>query len=338
MRDYRIDILRFIGLSMIILAHVGPPVILFQLRNFDVPLMVLVSGMSFSLTYTTQDSYKIYIWKRIKRLVFPCWIFLSLYFSIEYIFCPSSSQLNYETIFTSYTLLSGIGYVWVIRVFLLVAVVAPFLFKLNSAIKDQKTYYLLFAVCYIFYEFCRYIILPYNHGMLGVIFCTMLLYMVSYAFIFSLGIKILQINKTHVARFGAINGSVFLFIGILLYIYYGKLIPTQNFKYPPSLYYFSYAIFISFYLWRYGEQIKFFLKRIKLLSIALFVANHSIWIYLWHICFINIIHKNFIVRYFLVYIAAICVTCFQVKIVKCFILPYVKNIKCQKNIRIILLG
>ncbi|SFK21637.1 hypothetical protein SAMN04488079_106193 [Methylophaga sulfidovorans] len=47
MRDHRIDLLRFIGLSMIIFAHVGPPSILFQLRNFDVPLMVLISGMSY---------------------------------------------------------------------------------------------------------------------------------------------------------------------------------------------------------------------------------------------------------------------------------------------------
>ena len=47
MREDRIDFLRFIGLSMVIFAHVGPPKLLFQLRNFDVPLLVIISGMAF---------------------------------------------------------------------------------------------------------------------------------------------------------------------------------------------------------------------------------------------------------------------------------------------------
>ncbi len=57
MRDTRIDFLRFVGLIMIIFAHVNPPAVLFQLRNFDVPLMVLISGVSFvSVTTTTPSS------------------------------------------------------------------------------------------------------------------------------------------------------------------------------------------------------------------------------------------------------------------------------------------
>ena len=57
MRDNRIDILRTTGLAMIILAHVYPPPLLFHLRNFDVPLMVLLSGMSFVLSYNAAEPF-----------------------------------------------------------------------------------------------------------------------------------------------------------------------------------------------------------------------------------------------------------------------------------------
>lgn len=79
-RDNRIDLLRFIGLAMIILAHVSPPDIVFQGRNFDVPLMVIVAGLSFQVSYR-YESYISYLWKRIKRLLFPVWLFLSIVFS-----------------------------------------------------------------------------------------------------------------------------------------------------------------------------------------------------------------------------------------------------------------
>jgi len=46
-RVVQIDILRFIGLSLIVFAHVKPPTILFEIRSFDVPLMLFISGMSY---------------------------------------------------------------------------------------------------------------------------------------------------------------------------------------------------------------------------------------------------------------------------------------------------
>lgn len=51
MRDEKVDSPRFVGLAMVVLAHVGPPEWLFQLRNFDVLLMVLLSGISFILKF-----------------------------------------------------------------------------------------------------------------------------------------------------------------------------------------------------------------------------------------------------------------------------------------------
>ncbi|MBX2834034.1 MAG: acyltransferase family protein [Micavibrio sp.] len=80
-RDQTLDFMRLIGLTLIIFAHVKAPYVLIQLRSFDVPLMVMVSALSFSISFSGKSiSYGAYVWSRIKRLVFPVWIFLSLYF------------------------------------------------------------------------------------------------------------------------------------------------------------------------------------------------------------------------------------------------------------------
>lgn len=42
-RILRYDILKVIALLCIILAHVNPNGLVFQLRNFDVPLMIIIS-------------------------------------------------------------------------------------------------------------------------------------------------------------------------------------------------------------------------------------------------------------------------------------------------------
>jgi fucose 4-O-acetylase-like acetyltransferase len=128
MRDLRIDLLRFIGISLIIFAHTSPPSILFQMRNFDVPLMVVLSGMSFSLS-GMKSSYFEYIFGRFKRLVLPVWSFLLLFFMCRYFF-GAGFELK-ETI-GSFLLVGGIGFVWIIKVFFGVAILSPVLIKLRE--------------------------------------------------------------------------------------------------------------------------------------------------------------------------------------------------------------
>lgn len=45
-RDQSIDLLRFIALTGIIIVHIHPSAFWIQLRNFDVPLLVFLSGVS----------------------------------------------------------------------------------------------------------------------------------------------------------------------------------------------------------------------------------------------------------------------------------------------------
>lgn len=68
-RDFHLDTLRSLSLLLIFLVHTNPPEIILQIRNFDVVSMVLVSGMSFALSYK-KEGYLMYISKRTKDYSF----------------------------------------------------------------------------------------------------------------------------------------------------------------------------------------------------------------------------------------------------------------------------
>ena len=67
-------------ISMFFLAHIGPPAALFQLRSFDVPLMIFVSGLSYSGRQVV--GYASFVRKRLGRLLIPLYFFLTVYFLV----------------------------------------------------------------------------------------------------------------------------------------------------------------------------------------------------------------------------------------------------------------
>ena len=67
-RLLNIDILNFIGIICIIIAHTNPPKILFQIRNFDVILMCIISIFLF-FNSNKKEKYISYIKKDINKKV-----------------------------------------------------------------------------------------------------------------------------------------------------------------------------------------------------------------------------------------------------------------------------
>ena len=134
-RDIRFDVLKVIGLLCIILAHTDPLDFVMYIRSFDVPLMVIISGALFHYSsHKKKYSFWAYVKKRIPRLVAPTWTFLLLFFSATYIIfsvAGKSYPFSMEKIFSSFALLTGIGYVWIIRVFILVSVVSLLLLRMR---------------------------------------------------------------------------------------------------------------------------------------------------------------------------------------------------------------
>ena len=339
MRDIRVDILRFIGLSMIIFAHVEPPSILFQLRNFDVPLMVLVSGMSFSLSYRYGLSYLSYVIKRLRRLIAPVWVFLTFFFLTMYLFGVNQEKIDINTVFESYALIGGIGYVWIIRVFIMVALIAPFVFSFHRKVISNLKYYSYLSILFIFFEIIRYLTDPFiSSGTLETL-SYFTHYRIPYALIFSLGIRLYSASIKFLLIVSIINLVILVVLAYSLYLYSGELVPTQRFKYPPSYYYVSYAIFVAVGLFIISESIFKVLTILKLKLLIEFISNNSIWIYLWHIPFIMLLPlDNFLLRYIVVYSCSLIATFIQVTIVKKIIIPKCKSKKIQDTINSVLTG
>lgn len=138
-RDLYIDFLRFIGISLIILAHVEAPSGITQFRSFDVPLMVFVSGLSFS---TKGGGFWKYVWKRVKRLCIPVYLFLTILFTavIGAGIVGLKNPWGWDQIAGTYLLLNepSIGYVWIIRVFLMMSIIAPPLYPLVAKMNMHK--------------------------------------------------------------------------------------------------------------------------------------------------------------------------------------------------------
>ncbi|AFY39514.1 hypothetical protein Lepto7376_3288 [[Leptolyngbya] sp. PCC 7376] len=336
-RDRRIDLLRFIGITLIILAHVNPPEIIFQFRNFDVPLMILISGSSFCLSYKNQP-FLFYFWKRVKRLVFSTWLFLSIYFLFLRFYYHSFPPIT--KVLESYVLDDGIGFVWIIRVFLMVGLCAPLIKKLfTNRISDRQYIVILFMVLML-NEGIRYFSLIYLPEAIAGLFNSTVLYLIPYAIVFAFGLLLPTSDIKKLCQIALLSLLTFCFMSSLLYIKYGEFVPTQAFKYPPSIYYLSYAMFVSILLWINSPRVLKVINRVTYLqSFILFVAQNSMWIYLWHILFMRVTPRYFfVVEFLIVYFSSVIITYMQVWILNAKILPLIKSSSLQKSIRIILTG
>ena len=330
-RDRSIDLLRFIALTGIVIVHIYPSEFWTQLRSFDVPLMVFLSGISYRLSGGNTLAYKKYCVKRFKRLVLPVWFFLPVYFLI---YMAATHLLPpWKTVLSYYTLMTG-WYVWIIRIFFVMALVAPFLAK--ELDKSSKRFFLgvsvLFLLLFEWYVNTRYSRFPGR---------TIVLTHFPYILVFALGYKIVDFQRKVIRGMMIVCMFVYLCIS-LFYINDGcGYLQTQLFKYPPQVYYLSYAMGCCLFLWLVRVKVFSFLSglSLRLVDLIAFIGSHTIWIYLWHIPLVSMVKgiDSAIIRFSVVYILATIIVGCQTWLVE-KLLPLVKDTKRQKNLRMIFIG
>lgn len=308
-RDLNFDFLKAIGILSIILAHTLPKseTLIYQLRNFDVPLMVIVSGALFWETSGDKNySLPDYLMKRCYRLILPTWIFLVFFFIAAY-FISQLQGLGYpfslKEIFYSFTLLiGGIGYVWIIRVFLLMAIIAPLLLSLKRLLGKNTLFLLAIIATYLAYEVLLIFIFQipeieirnlqdflFQRVLISLLVSQILLLLIPYGCLFAFGMIIPQMKKENIAFFMMIFLAIFVSLALTYASETGSFVLTQNYKYPPRLYYVSYSIFMSLLLYLISERIfrepqkNDLLHKLNLNKIIVFLSSSSLWIYLWHV-------------------------------------------------------
>lgn len=337
-RDEGIDLLRFIGLSLIIFAHVSPPFFWFQLRNFDVPMMVMASGMAYALVTRGESPPLIsidYIAKRIVRLAFPVWLFLFFYFTLSFIFGTTTYTL--KTVLESFLLINGIGYVWIIRIFLIIAVLAPMYLRLNRTLGNTQLFILISLMMLSLETWCKF------SGNLPTvpskIFEITFIYTLGYSICFLIGLRMTEWNNCILWRLAL--SSLLIFAIISIYFYFNDLgaFNMQKFKYPPQLYYLSYAIFLSTVIYIFRKSFIRLINALKFRSAFLFIARNSIWIYLWHIVYIeNLNFEDYGTKYIVTYALSILSICFQIILVENISKVFGLSAARYRNIKNLLTG
>lgn len=335
MRDTKVDLLRFIGLILIVFAHCEPPTFLFQVRNFDVPLMVIVSGISFNIAYKRKDRYSNYLLKRTKRLVFPVWIFLTGYFLVSTMLLNKAFSIR--EILESYLFFEGIGYVWIIRVFLIVAILAPFLHRFCNRVNSNNIYLGILSFGFLVSEllFIMYKITSPQGNLIYI--TSILMYIIPYSLLFSIGLRLNKLSNKLAMLISTLMLSVFTGIALLLFNAKNEFVPTQIYKYPPSIYFLSFAIGLSLLLYISIDKIDSFFKSFSHYNKVLFIARNSIWVYLWHIPYIELINMHYYFKFPFVLLLASCTVYIQVTFLN-IILKKIKNENVKKHLKIIFTG
>lgn len=317
-RDPAIDILRFIGLSLIIIAHVNAPETIIQIRMFDVPLMVFISGLSFGNKEI--DKIGRFYWVRIKRLIIPVWTFIPIYFIPLAILQKTGmfyygGGLTWSQFFLSFVFYKGgMGYIWIFKVFILVMLATPLLIKINKVIKNDYLYFAIVITMIAIQQVICFIWetnpIVASNGFMEVYG----LYLLGYLPLFMLGLRVRNCPIRSENRLLFLVGIVMI-IAFLVLFTKGKLpIQLSPYKYPPQVYYILYGCFMSLLLWRFRRPL------VKLLDNKWirFIGQNSDWIYLWHSLFVLYICafvKFWVLQFVIIYALALAVCLLQKKLV-----------------------
>lgn len=314
-RDYRIDILRTLAILLIVLAHVLPPSPIFEFRTFDVPLMTFLMGSSFKLSFDKHRgtrNYLDYLWSRIKRLLLPTWLFLVVYFvvfSSLHLLKINCGIIDLKNMAMSFSLIGGIGYVWIIRVFLVVALFSPFIVKIVPKIRSSFQLLGLELTLIFFQSGTVWISNRYLEGVPHYQLVALLIFESTGYLIVAL-VGMWAVNQDLHNLLLSSVGNILTFM-VLAFINHFSSINAQ--KYPPSGYYLVYGIMMSLLLMTVLSVIK--VHSGKYIN---WFSKYSLELYYWHIFPVTIVMAflpsiNWAEKFVLVLGVALVITRLQVK-------------------------
>ena len=305
-RKYYVDVMKFIGICCLFFAHVKGPEVLENIRGFDVPMMVILSGFLAVSSFEKVGNLS-YIWKRAKRLVIPTWIFLIVFYLCM---MASGQNVNPADVLKSFLFQRDCGLaggVWIIWVYLICAVLAPLLKK-----GMERSWFLPAAIAVLIAYEAVVALVP-NLTDVRILYYSAFT-IIPYGVILLLG---MYLNKLDTSKRIILLVCVAA-VHVILVGYYvlrnGDYQLISQYKYPARTYYLSYGLSITIILMEVLQKIENKLPRIKLIT---FVSKHSLWIYLWQIMMLTIVNHvikisdNWVLSWWVLMIGSILLTWIQ---------------------------
>ena len=273
-RDGSVDLLRVIGLALVIAAHCGFPQWFNELREFDVVLLMFLSGMSFLLSASSSGSWIAYAKKRFFRLVVPVWIFLTLFFLF---FRLAGRSFSLSVIAQSYLFLSGgILFVWIYRIYFSVALVNPFLKQIRERI-SFRWLMIGIAVVLLLNDLLSELFLA-RLVTIGKVLELAVTYTVAYAAVSLAGMEFHKAERKQRLVMTGLFGACFVLSGIFF-----RFPSFYAFKYPPRLYYASYGLLWSCLLYLLLSQVPDAGRNLMCGKGIQWLSAQTMNIYMWHI-------------------------------------------------------
>ena len=283
-RKKYLDFMKFIGLCCLFFAHVQGPYLLEEIRGFDVPMLVIISGILSISSIEKANSTKKYVIKRIKRLVIPTWIFLSIFYIAMLIMGQKPNPMDVVKSYLFQRDCGLAGGVWIIWVYLICAVLGPVLYKLIT-----KKWFVPILV----------ILVALNDGLIylsPLLIENRLLYysiftIVPYGSMLALGMYLPNMNNN--SKRILVSFSLILYVAIATFLFFqnGEYVSISQYKYPARIYYLSYGLCITIILLEITRYVENKLPNIKIIK---FISENSLWIYLWQIMILTIV--NYVLR------------------------------------------
>ncbi len=287
-RDRRLDLMRFFGILVVIIAHAHPPEWLFQLRNFGTPLLVAASALTYATIYQSRPLHALpFLRKRLAKLILPAWGFLTFFFALFACIAVVTGQafpFPAKKIVTSYAFYSGIGYVWIFKVYIALALITPAAIAISKRHPGRAGYFATLVAVYAAYE----VALPWVPADVLAdrtsIIHAFVLTLPPYMLLFLYGLKMRSFTDRQLLAIGGTALTVFLAASWLMARGGAEAFAIQDYKYPPRAYYLVYGFAAIHFIYLACRH----LGRLASARPVAWVAENSLWIYLWHILAIYI--------------------------------------------------
>jgi peptidoglycan/LPS O-acetylase OafA/YrhL len=295
-RDFALDLVRAIAIIEVVFAHANPPPVLDQLRNFGVPLLLVISGMAFSLRYQVRPfGFPAHVARRLRQLLVPTWLFLAIYFALMFMLNSTGilpSKIGPQYIIDSILLQNSAPFVWVIRVNLLVSLIAGLLLfvdrRANNLALVAVVLLMLVANDLLWRAF---ITSPLARTDIAYHIESNAFYALSYGAMFLLGMRLARLPRWSVLALAALAGSIFAGIAFWYWSETGVFVATNAFKYPPRAYYIAYALMLSLALLAFRHELAALVPPGWPRALLGFIGANTLWIYLWHILALRIVDR-----------------------------------------------
>ncbi|MBW2994903.1 acyltransferase [Candidatus Woesearchaeota archaeon] len=266
---------------------------LFNLRDvlqFSVVTIVICSGFSLYMKHQKIKNINSFYTHRLKRLLFPWWIFLAVFFSvhliIKFIFKTELIELSQDYVLSSFLMMGGIGIGWLILLILTLTVLYPLLKYLYDNVNKR----LLFSLSAIFYLISIFV---FNINPIAIhemrfdisIIPLAITFIIGWSIVYMIGFSLEQFYNYHPSikkelrlTFGFV--ALYFLVRIVHNIFNLNKQLYLN-KYPPSPYYLTFGLAITFVLLSLFFSYKHFIHA-HLKKLLAFFSSNSYWLFMWN--------------------------------------------------------